>query len=222
MEIWIILDLAALAVMALGVFIGAKRGFVRAAYHIAALAATIFLVAMLAQPAADFLIESPIGANMEERIQTGVNTALQTGGGEKSISQILTDSGLPGFLVDYLDTDSFDRAREDTALEVSRSIAEGAAKIIACIVLFLIIRILLWIVLHILDKVCELPVLHFANRVAGAVLGLVNAIVILYVACALVIVLVPVDTLLEINQMVDKTMLFTWFYNHNLILNVLL
>jgi hypothetical protein len=73
---------------------------------------------------------------------------------------------------------------------------------------------------YILDKVCKLPILKTANKLLGVLMGVVLALVRIYLFVILMKILIPngdalgIEMLSDINP--DKTLLFKLFYDFNI------
>jgi len=76
--------------------------------------------------------------------------------------------------------------------------------------------------LKILESLFTLPVLKTVNKGLGALVGVVNALLIVYLACGLVNLVVPMDKMPQVQQVVDSTLILKNFYNNNLLFSFMM
>jgi uncharacterized membrane protein required for colicin V production len=79
------------------------------------------------------------------------------------------------------------------------------------LVAFFVILIFFAILLGILDNLIELPVISTLNHIGGAVLGLLQGLLILY----LILYVLRLPNLELIDNFAEGTILFNYFYNHS-------
>ena len=79
----------------------------------------------------------------------------------------------------------------------------------------------MFLAVKLLESLFQLPGLKTVNKSLGAVIGIVNAFLVIYIICGAVSVFVPTDKLVLISQTLDQTILLGYLYNHNLLLSLL-
>ncbi|MCX7715422.1 MAG: CvpA family protein [Clostridia bacterium] len=222
MQIWTLFDIGVLLIFALCVLHGLRRGFMRAAYHILSIAATIVIVMMFQQTAANFLSTTQIGTMIKEKVDESVNIVMKNQKSNKSLSDIASGMGLPSFMAKGIEEQSktIENTKDSVAKVASENIAEAVMGIVSAALLFMAVRFALWLLLMILDAVFKLPVLNFVNKSAGAVVGIINALLIIYVLCALIMLVTPVDKMTQMNEIMEKTVFAKHFYENNLLMEV--
>lgn len=166
----------------------AKKGFVKALYGLAGNIIAILLTLVFITPASEALLKTPVG----ETVSMKVSAAVVEVGIEK------LQESIP-FIENIINT-------ADIELFV--------IKIITAIGLFIVMKLLVMLLFMIIGTVFKLPLLSQVNSLAGGLIGLINAAIIVYIICA------ALSLNADISGEIEKTMLLKHFYNNNFILNL--
>lgn len=199
MTAYLIFDLIILGVIILFAALGAHRGLILSLCGLLAVLVAFvgasFAARTLSPMVADFL-EPKFAQAIEEQLNEQIqNSQVQP---DLSAGEEVTPDTLP--LQDVLDAlrdmgfyetliNSVDQAVEDGMTEVAASaaakVAAAVAQSAAYLILFLIgfvLILLIWkVVSHGLDLVAKLPGLHFLNKTLGALFGVIQACIILFI-----------------------------------------
>lgn len=207
-----ILDIILIALLILAFFIGYKKGFVKSVWKIAALVLTIVLMLMLKTPAVKFLSGTGLASTVNTKISETVS--LPQGGGVNIAETLNLPVFMQGELNDQI-TATQGLTINDT---VNSSLTSLFITIIACIGLFIIIRLVLAAVFMIISAVTELPLIKGVNKLVGGLLAAVNILFIVYLLLAVMSLFAPADSALfdEINN----TYLVKYLYNYNILLQL--
>ncbi|MCP1102581.1 putative membrane protein required for colicin V production [Aequitasia blattaphilus] len=103
---------------------------------------------------------------------------------------------------------------------VAKFLSNLLINIIAFLAVFLLITILFRAILFALDVVSTLPVLGFANRLAGGVLGAVGALVIVWFIFILVSLLFAAGVGKEVYYSIQDNSILSLIYNSNPIMKI--
>lgn len=228
-----ILDLALVGVITASVLISKKRGFLKSSYNVLSLVISALLIVTLMQPFTDYLISSRLGETVREKVEERV-----MGTAEKEFDNIEDKEdadtaqkvgemmGLPMFLMDFLDdklekqTQAVETMKNDALAVLTDTLTEAVLKIISIILLFALVRLGVFLLLQMLEAVFKLPVLNGINSFLGMLIGAVNGLLIVYLACALLTLLAPTESQSMIGNAVDGTLLMKYFYNNNLLIEL--
>ena len=197
MSTYLILDLIVLAVLVLFAALGAWRGLILSlcgliAVMVAVLGAS-FAARTLSPLVADAL-EPRFAAAIEEQLNESIRQQAEAGE-----AAVLSPDDVPlegvldalremGFYETLINT--VDRAVESgmtavaasAAAAVAAAIAQSAAYLILFLLGFFLILLAWRLLSRALDLVARLPGLHFLNKTGGALFGLVQGCIILFVA----------------------------------------
>ena len=174
---YLIADGLILAVLLLFALVGAHRGFILSLCGLLAV-----LVAFVGASA----IEEQLNASIQQQVAEEGSAALSPD--DVPLDGVLNALREMGFYETLINT--VDKAVENgmtsvaasAAAAVAAAIAQSAAYLILFLLGFALILIAWKLISHALDLVARLPGLHFLNKTCGALFGLVQACVLLFVA----------------------------------------
>lgn len=227
----LILDAALLFILLLSFFMGAKRGLLKSVWKMGAWILTIFLVITLKTPFTSLLADTPTAAEIynsiaekitpvfTDNLYYGEVTPEQKSDIAKTlhlpkivISQVLGDYDAQAVVSGT--TTAVNRAVDN----IARSLTMMIIGFIAAVILFILIKIALFIVYRILDAFSKLPVIKTANGFLGAILGFINVLLLVYIVCAIVSFAAADNP--EIYKMITETYVVKYFYNYNILLQL--
>ncbi len=216
----IVLDLLLIGLVVFCIVHGVRRGFVENCAGLATLVLAVVLILSFSAPLGEKLDEKWIRPWAAEKI-------VKAGGAEKDSPAVeldLVKSGAElekrfGLKLAAL-PESEQTAGEyvEEALK-ARSVTAGAARAAAGILLFLIAVVGVLILRLVLRPILRLPVLKQANRLLGAAIGVVNALILAFLLCTGIYAYAhSVDQSYE-ETVVNQTAVFQIAYHHNPILS---
>lgn len=215
----VIIDIIAAALIIAAFAAGAGKGLVKSVWRVAAWLITAVLTFMLVQPAADFLSGTEAAAKINEAVYNDVLQKLPVSGTGDD-NTVSSKTGIPKFLLGGLDIENIkSNAVPEAAAELSRNITQIAIKIIACIALFIILRLILAALFKILDAASKLPVINSANKLLGGLLGVINILFVIYIVCALVSLFAANES---VTDVINSSYIVKYFYNNNILLQLVL
>ena len=196
MTTYLILDLAVLLVLLLFAALGARRGLILSLCGLAALLVAVlgasFTAHTLSPMVADALeprfasdIEAQLNESLQEQAQEGAAALTPEDVPLDGVLNALRDMGFYETLIDRVDQAveaGMTHAAASAAASVAAAVAQSVAYAVLFLAAFLIILILWKLLSHALDLVARLPGLHFLNKTGGALFGLVQACVLLWIA----------------------------------------
>lgn len=210
----VIADIIAAALIIVAFAAGVRKGLVKSVWRAAAWLITAVLTFILVQPAADFLSGSQAAVKINDTVYNEVLQKLPAyEEGDK-------ETAIPEFLLGGLDIESIkSNAVPAAAEELARSITQVIIKIIAGIALFIILRILLAVLFKILDAASKLPVINSANKLLGGLLGIINILFVIYIACALISLFAANESVMSV---INSSYIVKYFYNNNILMQLVL
>ncbi|MBO4770244.1 MAG: CvpA family protein, partial [Clostridia bacterium] len=202
--IWsIALDVLVLAVFALCVILGVKKGFIRSIILLAVLALAFFASYKFTKPFAEYLNKNYISSSVAEKVSEKIAAIFSSGSdtGEKAAEQSkeISDEDiedkkgdisdlLSGFSISVDDLKSWLKEKKDrTVAEIADFIAGPTANALSVGIAFLIIffgtAILGYIALWLISKLFETEALSGVNGLLGGLLGAVKGLAICIALC---------------------------------------
>lgn len=234
-----ILDIIIVAIAAATIYFSVKNGFVKTLLSASAFLIAVIITVTLSSPIKNAFMETSAADDVRERVETTVENILtnnEAESNEEIISLLNENSGADDFF-EVLDEAGIKREvlqekvnewKNETGVDLKEKLISYIsdpivnALITTCVVclLFFGSLIILKIATYILDKVCKLPVLKTANKLFGVILGIILALVRVYLFVILVKILLPYGQTLDIGMFTainpDKTLLFRLFYDLNI------
>ena len=195
-------------------------------------------------PADDWIeerLESALMTNMSDALeeQAGIENgtdidlpalAEQLSGGEISRqeqAQIIENSDVPEIFKEYLQENNnkeiYSMIGADSFADyIAKGITRLIIQILTAVVLFFVISAALKIVMYILDVVSWLPIIGGINRIAGAALGLVMALIFIWIVFLVFTLLYTIPAGEEIFAQINGNAFLRFLYQNNYILKILM
>ncbi len=220
-----IIDIIIVAIFALTIYFGVKRGFVKTVIGACAFLVSLLVALAFCSPLAAYLHDGPVGTFMENTVVDvieGVDVVeifSEDKEANEEHSYLQTLFGVFGSdkLYDSLHTElaEIENKSEEMITELMIEklvppIKSAFCKIAAFLLLFVVARILLKIAEWIIDKIATLPVLKQANKLLGGVAGFAVAILRANIFCIVLKLLTPVLTNMS-DKLVPSSTLFHIF-----------
>lgn len=158
----LIIDIVIIAIVALSIFLGYKKGLVALSIQLFAFIIAVLITFILYQPVTNFIVNA-----------TGIDEAIQNAILEKANDIIQEDSEMSNTIVEEV--------KNDMLPETARTISINIITFVVVILLFLIVKIGLRFVTALANLVTKLPILKQANEVGGIVYGFIRGLLIIYV-----------------------------------------
>lgn len=223
-------DIALVAVIVICVSASAKRGFIKSSRTILAIILTALLLITMQAPAMNFLHNSPIGEKIRSTVIENVTKTYEkkelpqdadTTDTEKSLA-ICEAMSLPKFLSHGIEMQikQMSEIKNNVLDLIADTLSNFIIKVLSVVILFLLVRLFVFILLKILDSLFSLPGLRTVNRTMGAMIGIFNALLMVYIICGAVSLFTPVENLETVQNTVSSTYLVKYFYDNNILLSL--
>lgn len=216
---WMILDAAVVIIFIACIAKAMKIGLINASKSILSIILTIIIISSSHAYISSWLKTSNFGDKISYSVSQAIEKKYEkTEPQEDTVSS--KKSGLPPFLDSMLTqkTQEIQNAQDNFLNALSEQITDSVINILAVILLYILVRILLFLILKMLGLVFELPLLRSVNKLAGALIGAVNALFIVYILTAILILFIPGD--MSIQNAVSQTYITKYFYDNNLLLKL--
>lgn len=212
--IGIIFDIILVAIIALNIFICYRKGLVKLAVGLIAVLAAIIISIVLYKPVSNIIIEN---TEFDEKIE---NTIIENFSVEVEEQQEETDKGFMKYMEKYVN-DSVNKTRNQIVLEASNVIATKVINICAFLGIFIIARLVLILLTFVADIIMSLPILKQFNKAGGIIYGLIKALLIIYVILAIIFFIIYISGNTTLSNAISSSYITKFFYNNNLLLNLI-
>ena len=209
---------------------GHHKGFIRLAVSATALLITIFAV-KYAQPfVIDWLkYDTDIYETMKESMveNIGIDEILEEMGlGETTRKEdewmIIEELPIPDQMKDLLVENNNIEVYKMMGVEFFRDyvggyLADMILKAAVFVVLFLVVYLALQILMVWLDLIAKLPILSGINKIAGAILGGVQAMLFIWIACLILTIFSRTELGSAALSQISASPWLSWIYDHNML-----
>ena len=208
--------------------IGLKRGMIKMAFSLVSVIIVLLLVNLLTPPVKQLLkttplyedVQSGIEKYIQDNVETTTDSVTQTG--VSAQKKIIDDLPLPKEIRNSLNKnnteESYVSLKVDSFVEyISESLADMVLSAITFILLFTILTILVRILVHVLDIVAKLPVIKTFNSIGGAIIGLFESIVIIWILCIVVTAFSATGWGQDVCKAIADNGLLSLIYDNNVI-----
>jgi len=225
-----ILDAILVVTVLILMIISSKKGFLSASKSIVALILTAILLSTMQTTILTTLQNSPVNGAVRTIVakkitktyeQKQISDDVYTDDTEKS-EEVCKTLAFPSFMENSIEkTLSQMTQMKNNLMEViTDSVTNMILNVIGMILVFLIVRLLVFLIIKILESLFKLPGLKAINRLFGAILGIINSLLVIYLICGAVSLFAPADKMQMINDTIQTTYLVKYFYEHNLLMSL--
>lgn len=211
----IILDVIIVAIIIANVYLCYRKGLVNLAVGLIAVVAAIILSVTLYKPVTNIIVEN---TEFDETIQNIIIETFTPEGAEGGQVKYIG-------ILSYLETElenAINQTQNDVVYETANAMAIKIINLIVFIGIFTVVRVILFALTFVADAITSLPILKQLDDVGGILYGIVKALLIIYVALAIVSIVVSVTANVTISDAITNSYVTKFFYEHNLLLDILL
>ena len=206
---------------------GHYRGFIRQAVSIVALVVSIAAVNLASPYVKDFLLQSEI---VQSAVRSGIESVLENGvslvpeqeeqpSAQRSyIESLELPEQLKGILIENNNNEVYELLGVDRFTDYLVSyIMEMIVSAISYVVVFLAVFFLLHLLMRWLDLMARLPILSGINQIAGAVLGLSQALIFIWLASVVLTIFATTSWGKAVFDQIEASAFLTFLYRNNLL-----
>lgn len=190
---------------------GYKRGFVRIVLSMFAMIVTIILASVLTIPVSGFIKETSVG----EGIRASVEEMVE--GADIIDAESINNLDLPKSMLEPI-AEGAESTQQAIGTYVADALTDTIINSLTFLILVIVIYIILKIVIAALDVVTKLPVLNSINKGAGAVIGLVQGLLFVWVGCLVLAACSDKPWAQEAFRQINDNELLSFIYNNNMII----
>lgn len=215
----LIIDLIVIAIIVLCTFLGYRKGLTGSLLKIVSFVLALIIAFILFKPVSNFVINN---TNWDESLEQAIKQNMLKND-EKSTQEVKKES-MPDVITNYINN-----AVENAADEAKTAIVESTAKEVAILIiniavaitLFIISKIILLLVKGLANILTKLPVIKQFDKIGGIIFGLLQSLVIIYIALAIISLISPLMANTEIIKAIQTSHIANTMYNNNLLLKII-
>lgn len=210
--------------------IGYFLGFFRMLLSTFALFLAILGTYVFGGPIADRVADSGIGRSVETRIQEFVNKNIPNMPSEEDIkaqNEAIEKLPLPERITKHIIAHNNRQTYEELGVDkfqpfLTKFTTNLVISAAVYVTLFVVLLIALHLLIYLLDIASKLPILNGLNHLAGALLGLIYAVAVLWIFFILVSAFPNVKFFADCQKMIMENNLLGTMYNNNLLMRLLM
>ena len=209
----ILVDLIIIAIMALCIFLGYKRGLIGVAFKIVSFLIALVVTFVLYIPVSNFVINN---TTIDDNIKNAIIEKLA----DEETVESKDENGMPDMVNDYIN--QYTTEVKNVGMEVvAQNISVILVKLAVGLVLFLVVRIALIFVKAIISLVEKIPVIKQFNKAGGTIYGILEGLLIIYVVLTIISVISPMIDNTGVLAAINNSYIGSFMYNHNILLEII-
>ena len=216
----IILDIIVLAILALSIFLGYKKGLIEVAFNLCAFLLAIIITWILYTPITNAVIKNTeIDDNIKSTIvEKGViKTNENVEDGKETEKE---QNSINKYIQEYVTT-PITNTTNDVVEETAKVVSEKVVAIGVAIVLFIVVRIGLILLKFVVNGIASLPIIKQFNKAGGTIYGAIRGMFIIYIFLAILFFVMSVNNSGMIANLINTSLISKYLYANNLILNII-
>lgn len=214
-----VVDIIILALIALSIFIGYKRGLIKCAINVLSFFIAILVVILLTTPISNLIINN---TKIDDNIKTTILEKIDFNNvSAEDLKLNENNSNSPEVVRDYIN-DLTKGATDNVADVLAENISIMIINIAVAIVLFIGTKFALIFVKALADILGKIPLIKQFNKAGGIIYGVASGVVRVYLILAIISIIVPVLANGSIIDAINSSMIGKAMYNNNILLKIIL
>ena len=236
-----IIDIVVLLIIAVSVFVGYKKGFVKTVINLLSFFVAIGIALMFYKPMAIILTENTtIDDWIIEHVTSSYENKTQEleSGDAVFISEAITDKNQEAVRLEeqdvkkdinifnllpdnILENSSFETIKNQTKLEIAYKISELIMNLLSLIIIYIVVKVTLLVATFVLDGIMRFPILKQLNEILGMVIGAVIGFIQVYLAFAVITLISSISDISVVIEAIKMSAFASVLFENNLIINLL-
>ena len=169
-------------------------------------------------------VYSRVSDYVEENISNKASAITDTGVGAQE--DLIDNLSLPNSVKDKLKSNNQKSTYAELGVDnfasyISESLTNMILSAGSYILLFIVITILIRVLIKVLDVITKLPVIHEFNAAGGALVGLLESLIIIWILCIIVTAFSTTGLGQDICKGISENEMLSFLYDNNLIKNAI-
>lgn len=211
----VIVDIIVIAIIALSVFLGYRKGLIALAIQLCAVIIALVATLVLYKPISALIIDN---TSLDENIQNAIIEKAQNNNennSQENITQNTTQNN------ELANRDNIDGTEESNIInimpEVAKQISINIINIGVMLILYFGIKIALHFVTALANIVAKIPIIKQLNKLGGVIYGLLRGILLIYVVLLLISFAGQINPENTLHKQINESFITKEMYEHNII-----
>ena len=215
---FLIVDLVIVAIFALCILLGYKRGLTGCLIKVLAFFIALAVSAILFKPAATLVTNN---TQIDENIQTSIVSVFEK---EEVENKENKDEKSNSPIMEYI-SDKVEEATEEKKSEIvnnaAKDISINIINVLCFFAIFIVVRIALIFVKALADLITKLPVIKQCDKIGGIVYGILQGFVIVFIALALITFVSTATNQYALLELINQSYIGSILNNNNILLKII-
>ena len=217
----LIIDLIIIGILVICVFIGYKRGLTGSILKIVSFILALVIAFILFKPISNFVINN---TNWDESLEQAIRQmAVEENNNEGTVAEEDQKKGMSDVIMNYINEaveNAGEEAREAIIDSTARDVAVTIINVAVAIALFIVARIILFLIRGLASLLTELPIIKQFDKLGGIIYGILQSLVIIYVILAVISFISPMIAGTGFIKAIQESNIGSMLYNNNLLLKL--
>lgn len=208
----LIVDIVIIAILALSIIMGYKKGLINVIFNIFAFLLAIIITLVLYKPVSNIIIKN---TDIQEKIETAI---IENTKGEENKKEEKTENGIQKYIENTMQNAEED-AKSKAIEVVAKDVSTKCIEIITALILFVITRIILIVLKFLTETLANLPIVKQCNEIGGLLYGVIKGILIIYVILTIMFFIISLKPEGMTENLIETSYITKFLYNNNIIVN---
>ena len=220
------IDLIGILIVLICAFFAYKRGFVKTFFGFISTFVAIALAFALCDAGVQTIKDN---TGIDEWLESTLTTALKSSSEEEiksgEVKQDIEENNMENALKDlpeniknFVGLEEYKENAKNTVIENSKEII---LKILSWVVIYLSVRIILFIICLVCNGIMSIPFLKQINNLTGLVLGLILGLFRIYVILAIISFVITIVPITPVVDAIKASMIIGFMYENNLLVSLI-
>lgn len=210
----ILVDIIVIAIIALSVFLGYRKGLIALAIKLFAVIIALVATLILYKPISALIINN---TSLDETIQNAIIDKVETNNQDTEQNNENANSTEPETAVETITN----QAKEEILPETAKELSINIINIGVILILYFAIKIALHFVTAIANIIAKIPIIKQFNKLGGIIYGLLRGLLLIYVILIIVSFAGQINPENQLHKYINESLLTKEMYENNII-NVLI
>ena len=202
-------DMIILLILIIATYLGYKKGFLRTLSGVIAILLSFVLALSFSTYVEDFIKSTPVYEDIYENVEDSINPS-NSEAEEYNTAKLNMPRGI---------LKNIEAKKNQTLNSVVKKISDTAVKIIAILIIFIAVRLLLWLLLSGFGIVKKLPLIGWFDKLLGALFGFLRGFFVVYLLLAVITTFAAFNTENKIVKAINHSEFAKVMYNNNVFLD---
>jgi len=199
-----VIDIILIVLFVLMVLHGYNKGFIGIVTKLVSLIIALVLAYFLAETVGNYVAETSMGETIKTGIEGAISDKLETVEKNETINMLQ------------------EKLNFKNVTELKENITNYAYTGVGFIIVFVVSRIILWIVQKVFEKIFDLPVLKTFNKLGGIIAATVLFVIEVSTILAVIKSLSTLQFMTSVIRFIESSVITKLLYDHNIVASLIL